>query len=154
MRSEPSFVRSNDNYYYFSPIFSGVRMRYVRLWTRSVTSDNAFGCRSLPRKHAFLSRVIFSYDREHRWSEDRRLPSAPCRIRTRLLCNRFLIKINWIFRWIYVLLAPDTCARAMGDCFDGLSEKVGEGIKKKGRIKKQKKTSCRVTGIVPTFLLY
>lgn len=38
-----------------------------------------------------------------------------------------------------MLLAPDTCARTMGDCFDGLSEKVGEGIKKKGRIKKNRK---------------
>lgn len=29
---------------------------------------------------------------------------------------------------------------AMGDCFDGLSEKVGEGIKKKEELKKIKKT--------------
>lgn len=37
-----------------------------------------------------------------------------------------------------MLLAPDTCARAMGDCFDGLSEKVGEGIKKRKNKKTEK----------------
>lgn len=38
-----------------------------------------------------------------------------------------------------MLLAPDTCALAMGDCFDGLSEKVDERIKKR-KNKKNRKT--------------